>query len=85
MHKKRCAIVIIGASGDLARRKLIPALDVLYQKNHLEPGCFIVGTGRSSFTDEQFRERFDVSPQFTRHLFYHTGLPGLKEYIWSKG
>ncbi len=85
MHNNRCAIVIIGASGDLAGRKLIPALHVLFQKNQLEEGCFVVGTGRTHFTDEQFRARFDIDPEFARRLFYHTGLPGLRDYIRSKG
>lgn len=85
MHRKRCAIVIIGASGDLARRKLIPALHEIYQKNQLEPGCFIVGTGRTPFTDQQFRQRFEIGREFADRLFYHTGLPGLRDYLLSKG
>jgi glucose-6-phosphate 1-dehydrogenase len=48
-------IVIFGASGDLTKRKLIPALHQLFI-NHLLPGNFaIVGTSRTPLTDEQFR------------------------------
>lgn len=50
-------IVIFGASGDLTKRKLIPALHQLFI-NHLLPGNFaILGTSRTPLTDEQFRSR----------------------------
>lgn len=48
-------ILIFGASGDLTHRKLIPALYSLYQKDRL-PELTIVGTSRSKFSDEQYRE-----------------------------
>ncbi len=48
-------LIIFGASGDLTKRKLIPALFNLYNQ-HLLPGKFaIVGTGRSEFSDISFR------------------------------
>jgi glucose-6-phosphate 1-dehydrogenase len=50
------SIVIFGASGDLAERKLVPSLFNLCRKDRL-PGQFrIVGYGNTEFTDEQFRE-----------------------------
>lgn len=79
------AIVIVGASGDLASRKLIPALDALYKQGHICDSCLVVGTGRSAFTDQSFRERFDVSPEFKSHLFYHQYITGLRTYLLSKG
>ncbi len=51
-----CAIVIFGASGDLARRKLIPAIYELAREGLLHDRSFIVGFSRSSLTDEQFRD-----------------------------
>ena len=48
-------IVIFGASGDLTRRKLIPALYELYKQDFLPKRFAILGTGRKAFTDESFR------------------------------
>lgn len=79
------AIVIIGASGDLARRKLIPALSAIHAANGGENHFAVIGSGRSEFTDDHFRARFDVSPQFASHLFYHRGISGLKRFITEKG
>ena len=85
MELDRIAIVIIGASGDLAGRKLIPALEVLYNKRKICPSCIVVGCGRTFFTDEQFRERFRMSADFADRIFYHQYVPGLKQYLQTKG
>src|SRR5258707_10641478 len=50
-----CAIVIFGASGDLAKRKLIPALYELARQKLLDDKSYIIGFSRSAMTDEQFR------------------------------
>ena len=51
-----CAVVIFGASGDLARRKLMPGLFNLARQGLL-PQCFrVIGTSRSDLADEQFRD-----------------------------
>ncbi|MBW8826757.1 MAG: glucose-6-phosphate dehydrogenase [Acidobacteria bacterium] len=42
------AIVIFGASGDLAHRKLLPALHALRAQDLLDPATVIVGVGRAS-------------------------------------
>jgi glucose-6-phosphate 1-dehydrogenase len=81
----RLAIVILGASGDLARRKLIPALYRLHQKNALPADTIVVGSGRTPFTDESFRGRFEVSPDFASRLHYHQGIEGLCEFLKSRG
>lgn len=77
------AILILGASGDLAKRKLIPALEALYEKNEIDDSCRIIGSGRTPFTDDEFRAHFDRHPEFSRLLHYHQGLPGIREYILS--
>ena len=51
-----CAIVIFGASGDLAKRKLIPALYDLAANGSLAPSFAIVGFARTPMTDEAFRQ-----------------------------
>jgi glucose-6-phosphate 1-dehydrogenase len=49
-------IVIFGASGDLTRRKLIPALYDLYIQNLLPPHFGVLGVGRTPLDDIGFRE-----------------------------
>src|SRR3569623_1627587 len=51
-----CAVVIFGASGDLAQRKLIPAIYEMARENLLNENTFIVGFARSPMTDEQYRK-----------------------------
>ncbi|MFW5959815.1 MAG: hypothetical protein ACOCSE_01695, partial [Chitinivibrionales bacterium] len=41
----KAVIVIAGASGDLAGRKLIPALGMLYKQGKLAQGSVVIGTG----------------------------------------
>ncbi len=50
-----CALVIFGASGDLTRRKLIPAVYSLAVRNLLPERFAIVGVARTEETDAQFR------------------------------
>jgi glucose-6-phosphate 1-dehydrogenase len=52
-----CVLVIFGATGDLARRKLIPALFHLACEGGLAGGYNIVGIGREAMSDEAFREQ----------------------------
>jgi glucose-6-phosphate 1-dehydrogenase len=54
---QRGIIVIFGASGDLARRKLIPALYNLAREGLLPEGTAIVGYARTEMTDQDFRDR----------------------------
>ena len=50
-------LVIFGASGDLTRRKLIPALFALHTQKLLPEAFAIVGAGRSGMSDEDFRQK----------------------------
>lgn len=49
------SIVVIGASGDLARKKIFPALFALYMQRLLPPNFHIVGFARSHMDDASFR------------------------------
>jgi glucose-6-phosphate 1-dehydrogenase len=49
------AIVIFGASGDLTRRKLLPAFYNLYLQGRMPEGFAIVGYSRTEMTDDGFR------------------------------
>lgn len=51
-----CVLVIFGASGDLTKRKLVPALFNLYEQKLLPEKFVILGVGRKSFDDESFRK-----------------------------
>jgi glucose-6-phosphate 1-dehydrogenase len=48
-------VVIFGASGDLAKRKLLPALFSLYRRNLFHERSRIIGAGRAEMSDESFR------------------------------
>ncbi|OGV74932.1 MAG: glucose-6-phosphate dehydrogenase [Lentisphaerae bacterium RIFOXYA12_FULL_60_10] len=50
-------IVVIGASGDLARKKIFPALFALYAQGFLPPDFRIVGFARSAMDHPTFRTR----------------------------
>ncbi len=52
-----CVLVIFGATGDLTRRKLMPALYNLACVGCMGTRFEVLGTGRTHLTDEQFRER----------------------------
>ena len=52
-----CALVVFGASGDLTRRKLFPALYSLAVRNLLPEQFSIVGVSRTQETDARFRGR----------------------------
>ena len=52
-----CAMVIFGGSGDLTRRKLVPALYNLSRKRLIPAGFTILGLSRSPMTDDQYRAR----------------------------
>ena len=85
MTAEKAAIVILGATGDLAGRKLIPALDLLYQQKNLNDGTVILGSGRRPITDNEFREKFSASDEFKQRLFYHQGISGLKKTLDARG
>lgn len=50
-------VVIFGATGDLTRRKLVPALYSLHAEGLLPEGTSIVGVARRPLGDDEFRER----------------------------
>ncbi|HZG56538.1 glucose-6-phosphate dehydrogenase, partial [Paenibacillus sp.] len=61
-------IVLFGATGDLARRKLFPAFYSLYREGKLSEKFAVVGVARRPRTDEQFRsDVFESIREFARH------------------
>ncbi len=84
---ENCIITIFGGSGDLTKRKLMPALFDLYRKNQLPEHFAVLGTGRTSYSNESYRERIrssvretlangannrDALDSFMKHVFYHS-------------
>ncbi len=50
-----CAVILFGASGDLAKRKVIPAMYDLAQYKSLGERYAIIGFARTPMTDDSFR------------------------------
>ena len=77
------ALVIFGGTGDLSRRKLIPALFALFRQDLLPPGFALVGVALEEQTDESYRallgEAMDGAhtraewERFSRSIFYERG------------
>ncbi len=82
-----CSLVIFGGSGDLARRKLLPALYNLLLDGMLPADYAVLGMGRKKMSDAEFRRtaregvvkysrqklKEDVWTDFERRLFYVAG------------
>jgi glucose-6-phosphate 1-dehydrogenase len=59
-----CVMVIFGATGDLTRRKLIPALYNLAREGLLPEGFAVVGFARAAMTSAEFRRQIgEALPQ----------------------
>jgi glucose-6-phosphate 1-dehydrogenase len=54
-----CVLVIFGASGDLTKRKIFPALYALAYRRLLPEQFGVVGVARSELIDEQFVEKME--------------------------
>ena len=65
-----CILVIFGASGDLTKRKLFPALYSLAYRRLLPEKFAVVGIARTEESDDDFRERMkEAVQQFGRDEF----------------
>jgi glucose-6-phosphate 1-dehydrogenase len=83
-----CAVVLFGASGDLAKRKVVPAMYDLANNQVFGSTYAIVGYARTPMTDESFRDSLgeaaqtmsEIGPidsakwkEFASNLHYHAG------------
>ena len=57
MNERSVTILVVGATGDLARRKLFPALFASFARGHLPADVRFVGLARTELTDSAFRLR----------------------------
>lgn len=71
-----CVIVLFGASGDLASRKLIPALYELEIVGSLPAGTQLIGISRTKMSDEQWRDA--LRPSVAQHV------SGFDEQKWRE-
>ncbi|MGM0867538.1 MAG: glucose-6-phosphate dehydrogenase [Bacillota bacterium] len=61
--------VLFGATGDLAKRKIYPALFNLYLNQKLPKSFSVIGVGRGESSDDEFPSRvIDSLHTFSRHL-----------------
>lgn len=73
-------LVLFGATGDLAKNKLIPALFTLFKKHTLPKDFFIFGFARRDISDQAFAAFFENLASekewadFATHLHYQQGL-----------
>src|SRR6202163_3811885 len=82
-----CVVVMFGASGDLARRKLLPALFDLARHACLAPRFRLLGFARTQMSDDEFRRTAgealakgeqaskdeDKRQEFLKQLHYFSG------------
>ncbi|CCJ31039.1 unnamed protein product [Pneumocystis jirovecii] len=56
--KENITFIVFGASGDLANKKIFPALFELYQNNLIPKNIRIVGYARTEMSNHEFHSRF---------------------------
>jgi glucose-6-phosphate 1-dehydrogenase len=72
-------MVIFGATGDLAKNKLIPALFSMFKEGILPENFFIIGFSRRDLKSAQFQGYFEKESNhekwvdFAKHLSYQSG------------
>jgi len=72
-----CAVVIFGVTGDLARKKVVPAIYDLANRGLLPPTFSLVGFGRRDWDDEAFsNEVYQLVKEHSRTPF--------RQVIWDR-
>ncbi|QSL64305.1 hypothetical protein MERGE_001604 [Pneumocystis wakefieldiae] len=56
--KENITFIVLGASGDLANKKILPALFNLYQNNLISRKIHIIGYARTKMNNQEFHSRF---------------------------
>ncbi|MFC1498019.1 glucose-6-phosphate dehydrogenase [Verrucomicrobiota bacterium] len=88
------SIIVVGASGDLARKKIFPALFALYCQDYLPKNFNVFGFSRTEFSHEDFRAKITEHltcryvpgescagkmSEFLAHCHYSAGAYGSRE------
>ncbi|XP_050384490.1 glucose-6-phosphate 1-dehydrogenase, chloroplastic-like [Argentina anserina] len=92
--ESKLSITVVGASGDLAKKKIFPALFALYYEDCLPEDFIVFGFARTKLTDEELRNMIsrtltcridkranceDKMDNFLKRCFYHSGLYNSEE------
>ncbi|KAL0287853.1 UNVERIFIED_CONTAM: Glucose-6-phosphate 1-dehydrogenase, chloroplastic [Sesamum angustifolium] len=90
------SITVVGASGDLAKKKIFPALFALYYEDWLPENFVVFGYSRTKMNDEELRNMIsrtltcridkrenceDKMAQFLKRCFYHSGQYNSEEHF----
>ncbi|KAF5780572.1 putative glucose-6-phosphate dehydrogenase (NADP(+)) [Helianthus annuus] len=90
------SVTVVGASGDLAKKKIFPALFALFYEDCLPPNFIVFGYARTKMTDEELREMIsrtltcridkrencgDKMEEFLQRCFYHSGQYDSEEHF----
>jgi glucose-6-phosphate 1-dehydrogenase len=70
-------LVIFGASGDLTRRKIFPALYAMAYRRLLPERFAVIGSARSDWTEDEFRDRME-------HAVREFGRDDFKQDVWER-
>src|SRR6202453_1689806 len=77
-----CVMVMFGVTGDLARKKLMPALYDLANRGLLPPGFSLVGFARRDWEDEDFTQvTYEAVKEHARTPFRETVWQQLSEGV----
>ncbi|GAA0165484.1 dehydrogenase [Lithospermum erythrorhizon] len=94
------SITVIGASGDLAKKKIFPALFALYYEDWLPENFIVFGYARTKMDDEELRNMIsrtltcrvdkkenceDKMTKFLQRCFYHSGQYNSEEHFAELG
>jgi glucose-6-phosphate 1-dehydrogenase len=80
-------MIIFGGTGDLSKRKILPSLYYLFINNMVKENFYIIASGRSDYSDNDYRDLSvssikEFSPEnyneskcneFAKHLYYARG------------
>lgn len=76
-YGKACDIVVFGGTGDLAMRKLLPALFYLHRDRHLHPDTRILSLARARHEGDSYRKLV------RRHVSQHVAKADFDEATWD--
>ncbi|MGD6053336.1 hypothetical protein QUV15_22715, partial [Xanthomonas citri pv. citri] len=71
-----CSVVLFGVTGDLARKKLMPAIYDLFHRGLLPPGFSLVGFARRDWEDQDFM-------QIVKESVKERARTGYDEEVWT--
>ncbi|XP_063950429.1 glucose-6-phosphate 1-dehydrogenase, chloroplastic isoform X2 [Daucus carota subsp. sativus] len=95
-EESNLSVTVVGASGDLAKKKIFPALFALFYEDCLPKNFLVFGYARTKMTDDELRNmisntltcRIDKSAncgdkmnQFLERCFYHSGQYNSEEHF----